>query len=270
MWAKVTDPLTTGLSLFKTAWLVLFAPTRFFASYFTGAMPLAQLTFPLAALWRRISSKPLLALRPFQCLGIGLVLAAFTDIVWRWLYDLDPGNWKGTADWQEIRLWYQQQYGQQLKTLDLGHLTGFGLLDEPIYQVVQLLAYSYFALIVGWFLAGTEIRRNQYMRYHAYAVGTALVLKFIAYLAGFALFAILIGVSRTAAHAITDLVLILLGYLPMLWFIAVLPILVFPRVLSVSRARMLVATVCGLGLAGAFNWWFTNKTLFGMGLLIIY
>jgi hypothetical protein len=40
----------------------------------------------------------------------------------------------------------------------LDHLTGIGFIAEPIHQVVQLLFYGYFALIVGWLLTGNNQR----------------------------------------------------------------------------------------------------------------
>lgn len=70
--SKLEEPLTGGLALLKTAWLVLFAPSRFFASYFNAIEPLDGLSFPLTPLWRRLSDKPQHVLTPFKCLGVGL------------------------------------------------------------------------------------------------------------------------------------------------------------------------------------------------------
>ena len=55
-------------------------------------------------------------------------------------------------------LWYQQHYGHRLVLVHLDHLTGIGFIDEPIHQVVQVLCYGYFALIVGWLLTGNSQR----------------------------------------------------------------------------------------------------------------
>ncbi len=84
--SKFTTPVTSLLSFLKTTWLVLVSPRAFYASYLTGAPPLSELTFPLAPLWRRFTSKLQKTMPPFRCLAmeIGLIalIAALTD--WSW------------------------------------------------------------------------------------------------------------------------------------------------------------------------------------------
>jgi hypothetical protein len=254
--SKLNEPTTTGLALVKTAWLVLFAPTRFFASYFNASEPLDTLSFPLTPLWRRLSDNPQHVLTPFKCLGIGLALAAFCDVVDGWINDLAPPLVNTDTNSPGFRQWFTEQYGHAPVFIDLSHLTGYTVIDEPVHQIVSVLYYSFAAVLIGSLLVGTPVQRRQYLSYHAYAVGTALTLKAAAFLVAFVLAVLLAGVSRTATRAVVDLEELLFGFLPFLWFIAVLPVRVFPRILPVRRGRMIVATAGGLALNAAFNVWF--------------
>ena len=268
--SKLVGPAIAALAAVKTAWLVLLAPTSFFDSYFNNKTPLAELTFPLSPLWRRLSHKPQRVLGPFECLASGLVLAAFCDTVASWMDRLIQSGRRDPMQDVRFQDWFEQQYGHRLTRVDLGHLTGISIIDDPLHQVIQVLFYCLVALLVGLFLRGTRVRRHQFLHYHAYAVGTALSLRAVAYVCGFGLAAVLIGLSTLAARFMVDLELLLLGLLPMIWFLALLPILLFPRVLPITRRRMTFAAICGLALAGALNWLWGSLTLYGMGLVVVF
>jgi hypothetical protein len=268
--AKLSEPLEAGFATLKTTWLVGLAPTRFFDAYFNATQPLDGLDFPLAPIWRIASKKPQHVLAPFKFLAVGLILAAFCDTVDGWIAALAPPEAHHDVTDPALGRWFEIQYGHKLHFMDLGHLTGIAGLDEPIHQILQVLYYSFAAVMIGCLLVGTRVPRRKYLHYHLYAVGAALVLRAAAFLASFALAALLAGISRILTRFVVDLVQLSFGFLPMIWFIAVLPILVFPRVLPVGRGRILAAVLGGLGLTGAFNWWSIQATLFGHGWLILW
>jgi hypothetical protein len=265
---KLREPLTAGLALLKTTWLVLFAPMRFFAGYFNKTEPLAAIGFPLAPVWQRLSAKPQKVLSPFQCLAGGLVSAAFCNTLSGWIDAITQMPRHNLND-PAFRRWFAERYGHELMLVDLHHLTGLSVFDETLYQVIALLDYSLAAVMNGWLLLGTGVQPRQYLHYHAYAVGTALTLRAFAFITALALASLTVGLSTTIARLLAAIVLVTFGLLPMLWFIAFLPVSVFTRVLAVRRGRMIVATAGGLALAAAFNVWSTQTTLFG-GLVFVW
>ena len=268
-------PVVTFLSFLKTTWLMLTSPTRFYRSYLTGVPPLGDLDFPLSRSWRRLRPGLQKAMPPFRCLASAIALIAIIGVardgVWH-VTGLAEHVFGGSASevrerqWAELEGFYQQQHGRRLTRIDLARLTGVGLIDQPARQILDLLHYMYFPLVVALFVAGKAIKRHALMHFYVYAVAASLTL-FVAFnLVGLALFAALAGMSLDAAMGLSG-VPVILGYLAKTHFVVVLPIVVLPRLMPVTRRRLLVATLIAAMISAAGNVTMI-RILFGLGVVL--
>src|SRR5207342_1120269 len=103
------------------------------------------------------------------------------------------------------------------------------------------------------FLIGRSIERATLMHFYVYAVSTSLAVFFVFNVAGLVVFLLLQAVSPNAALGLSGLPVIV-GHLTRAYFVAVLPVLVLPNILPVSRGRMVAATLVGAAVWMAANW----------------
>ena len=273
--SKITHPLIALLSFIKTGWLVFRTPRAFFRSYASAKPPLSDLAFPLAGLWRRISDKPQRVMRPFKTLAtaMGLVaaIAGLEDWAWRVTGFSERVFGASKAEMMErarngTMAFYEKQYGQSLTIIDTAHLTGLGLLDAPAHEILKLLQYMYFPLVVSLFLIGRSIKRPLVVHHYVYAVGTSVGITFVLNIAGLVVFMLLQGTSPEAALALSG-VPELIGLVTTGYLMVILPIVVLPDILPVSRARVMVATLVGGAIWMAGNYFFAQVMVFKLGIV---
>jgi hypothetical protein len=273
--SKITKPLIGLLSFLKTTWLVITSPRVFFKSYVTASPPLSDLGFPLAGAWRRISSKPQRVMRPFQGLAtaMGLVAAIASLQAWAWritdfserVFGMSQAQMAENSE-RTIRGFYEKQFGQALTIIDTSHLTGLALLDGPAHEVIKLLQYLYFPLVVSLFLMGRSIKRPLLLHHYVYGVTASLAIFFASNVVGVAVFLLLQAVSPQAALGLANLP-VLIGYLAPVYLVVVMPIIVLPAILPVSRARVVAATLVGAALWMTANAVLTRVMLFNLGIV---
>ena len=273
--SKITHPLIALLSFIKTGWLVFRTPRAFFRSYAGAKPPLSDLTFPLAGLWRRISGKPQRVTRPFKTLAtaMGLVaaIAGLQDWAWRVTGFSERVFGVSRAEMMErarngTTSFYEKQFGQSLTIIDTAHLTGLGLLDAPAHEILKLLQYMYFPLVVSLFLIGRSIKRPLVVHHYVYAVGTSVGIAFVLNIAGLVVFMLLQAKWPDAAMALSG-VPALIGVVTTAYLMVILPVVVLPDILPVSRARVMMATLVGGVIWMAGNYVFTQVMLFKFGIL---
>lgn len=275
--SKFTTPVTSLLSFLKTTWLVLVSPRAFYTSYTTGSPPLNELTFPLAGFWRLMSSKPQKVMRPFQSLAmaIGLVacIAVLQDWSWRVTGFSERVFGMSTVQMAEnternLKAFYQSQFGRSLTIIDTAHLSGLALVDGPAHEIIGLLRYMYFPLVLSVFLVGRSIRRSVLMHYYVYAVSTSLAVFFVFNVVGLIVFVLLQAVWPDAALGLSGLPVII-GYLARAYFVVILPVVVLPHILPVTRGRVVAATLVGAVVWMMANWMLSQLLLFNLGVVWI-
>jgi hypothetical protein len=258
-------------------WLILISPTTFFKSYTTGLPPLSQLTFPLAGLWQLASSKPQKVMRPFQSLAVAIGLVAFIAVLenWAWritgfserVFGMSPeqmaSNWE-----RNLKTFYEQQYGKQLTIIDTSHLSGIAFVDGPAHEIIALLHYMYFPLVVSIFLVNRAIRRSVLMHFYVYAVSASLAVFFVSNIAGLIVFLLLQGVWAEAAVALSQLP-VMAGDIARAYFLVILPVLVLPNILPLTRGRVVAATLVGALAWMTANYMLTQLLLFNLGVVDI-
>lgn len=274
--AKIIHPLIGLLSFVKTAWLVALRPRVFFRSYATADPPLSDLSFPLAGIWRRLSAKPQRVMRPFQALATAIGLVALTAGLEDWAWRVTAFSERAfgmskaemtAATRQNLSAFYEKQFGHALTILDTAHLTGVSLLDAPVHEIVKLLHYMYFPLVVSLFLIGRSIKRPMVMHLYVYAIAANVGMLFVTSLFGLGAFMLFQAVSPDAAVLMSGLPS-LVGVLTSIYLVVVLPIVVLPEILSVSRARVVVATLAGGVLWMLGNYVVSQVMVFGLGILL--
>jgi hypothetical protein len=247
----VIDPALSALGFLKVTWLLLREPHQFFRRYFKRSAPLADLQFPLGAVWRLLSASPQKVIGPFQYLLAGLalvtIIAAIHSAAW---YHAGLGRYAGAG----ARA-FQHSTGIPLKRIDLEHLTGIGLLDEPLHQIVDLVYYGLLAFAVSVGLVGTGITGKELLHYYIYGKGLSLALLSAASVAGLAMFLLLSGYSIEAA-VIADSVAEVIGDATSLYILFVLPLFLFPELFPASAARIKLAVA-----GGAVVWALVNVVL---------
>ncbi len=273
--SKISKPLIGFLSFLKTAWLVIRSPRVFFKSYVTAAPPLSELTFPLTSLWRRVSPKPQRVMRPFQALATAMGLVAAIAGLQDWAgritnfseraYGMSKADVAQRSE-EMMRAFYEKQFGQSLTIIDTSHLTGLALFDGPAHELIQLLQYLYFPLVVAVFLAGRNIKRPVVMHQYVYAVAASLAIQFVAGVIGVVVFLLLQGVSPDAALGLSGAP-VLAGYLVRVYLLVIMPIVVLPTILPVSRVRVVAATIVGALVWMAGNAIITKVMLFNLGVV---
>lgn len=274
--SKFTKPLIGLLSFIKTTWLVARSPRVFFKSYVTASPPLSALPFPLAGAWRRISSKPQNVMRPFQglatALGLAATVAGLQDWAWRVtgfserVFGMSKAQMAENSE-RGLRAFYEQQFGRALTIIDTSHLTGFGLFDAPAHEVIKFLQYMYFPLVVSIFLIGRAIKRPLLVHTYVYAVGASVAILFLSNVAGLVVFMLLQSVSPQAALGLSGLP-VLVGYVAGAYMVVVLPIIVLPEILPVSRARVGLATIVGAVVWMTANAFMSRVMLFNLGVVL--
>jgi len=251
--SKLTKPIVTLLSFIKTVWLVAFQPRQFYTSVTTAQPPLSDLSFPLSGLWRRVSSGRQRVMQPFAALATAIGLLATANLVGDWAWRITqlsertfgmPRAEVEAASERSLREFYEQQFGQTLHIVNTEHLTGVSLVDGPAREIIGVLSYVYFPLVVLLFLRKREVRREVLLSFYVYSVSASLAVVFVCAIVGVLLFLLLQGAAANAAVAAAG-VPSLAGYAARIYFVVVLPLLVFPKVLTVTRGRMLTATVIG-------------------------
>jgi hypothetical protein len=273
--SKFTTPAVSLLSFLKTTWLVLASPRAFFTSYVTGSPPLSSLAFPLTRLWSRWSSKPQKVMGPFRSLAMAIGLVACVAFLedWSWritgfserVFGMSRAQMLEKSE-QNLRAFYESQFRRPLTIVDTTHLTGLALVDGPVHEIICLLQYMYFPLVVSVFLVGRSIRRSTLVHHYVYAVSSSLAIFFLFHVLGLILFVLLQGVSPDAALGLSGLPVIV-GYVSRIYFLVFLPIAVLPRILPVTRGRVVVATLVGTVVCIVANLMLSELLLFKLGVV---
>ena len=271
--SKATSPITSTLSFTKTVWLIWFSPVIFLRSYFTGKPPLTELPFPLSSLWKAAIRGQQKVTRPFHCLAIVIILGTTLGSLERdaWgvnnigerMFGLSMSDAKEQSEAQ-LKAYYESTYGRTLHFIDSAHLTGIGTIDKPLDEILGLLNYVYFALIAAAVVAGGSVKRFQAVHSYVYITSAAIAASAVFSALGLAVFSFGASADSIAILALSgfgDLA----GYLLIIYFVAILPIVALPRVLQVSTSRVVLATgvACIAWLAGRFVFFSVLQWQFG-------
>jgi hypothetical protein len=271
--SNFTSPVITLLAVLKAAWLLLRQPTAFCRAWLNGPQSMAELGFPLSNVWQKMSSGQQAIARPYKSVAIGIALLAATA-------GLEAGAWKlaGLGDWrayaEERQLEGMQQaanyyYGHSMRFIDLGTLTGFAPLDTALKQSRDLLFYVAFSVLVAALMPKVRLAHPRAIaQYFAYAIATGLLLQTVARVVGIGLFSMFANDSLNAALGLSSAAVLLFGYLPTIWLGAVTPIRTFPRVIPVSRTRIVIAVIGGFAIMGAMNV-LLSQLMFRLGIVLI-
>jgi hypothetical protein len=240
----------------------------------TATTPLVTL---LSGLWRRVSPGLQKVTPPFRCLASAIALIALIGVlqdgVWRVtgfserVFGMSSSD-LGARQWAELERFYEREYGQRLTKIETAHVTGIGLVDQPVRQVFELLQYMYFPLVVSLFLVDRAVRRHALVHFYVYAVCASLMVLFVLNLVGLAVFVLLAGVSPDAALGLSGLP-VLVGGLAKIYFLVVFPVVLLPSLMQVTRRRVLLATLTGAVVWMAINWVMTRILLFGLGVVFV-
>lgn len=255
--SKFTTPLTGALSYAKTMWLLALSPRAFCRSWLLGPQGMATLDFPLATVWSRLSRNQTIT-SPFKAftIALGLIaavgaleaaavrIAGFEDLFKQMAAEQERG----------IQEAAQRSYGHRMRIVTLAQATGFAPVDSALAEAWRLWQYLAFAAFVSWLMPRVRMAQSQAVfHYFAFAVAVVLTLQAAARVVGALLFVPLSAASLESAINISTLIVFAFGYLPAIWFGALLPIIFFPGVLGVSRARVAAAVIGGLAIMGAIN-----------------
>ena len=270
--SKFSAPLLLILGFVKPVLLLLTRPAAFCQAWLKGPQGMAELPFPLARFWRGIAPGRQDIMAPFKCLAlaIGLIAAVggVEQFAWRAsgqqrVYErLQQGEERGM---QEAA---RRHYGHAMKFVDLGKLTGFGLLDSALKEAWNLVGYLAFAIFAAAFMPrGGLVHRRAVEQYFAYAVATGLCVQVVARTLGALLF---VPIAQNSLHAALNAAnfLAFFGYLPLVWLGAIAQIVYFPRVLGIGRTRIAVAMLGGLAVMGVLNV-VMSQLMFRSGIVLI-
>jgi hypothetical protein len=206
-----------------------------------------------------------------MAIGAVACIAVLEDWSWRATGFAERVFGMSTAQMAEnrernLRVFYESQFGRPLKIIDTAHLTGLALVDGPVHEIIGLLWYLYFPLVVSVFLIGLSIRRSVLVHHYVYAVSTSLAVFFAFNIVGLIVFILLQGVSPEAALGLSNLPVIV-GYLARVYFVVFLPLGVLPHILPVTRGRVVVATLVGAVICMVANLMLTKVLLFNLGVV---
>lgn len=256
--SRFSTPVLTALAFLKAVWLLLARPAEFSRAWLRGPQAMAEFPFPLAAAWRRLGGGRQEIMAPFKALFFALGLIAIAggleQLAVKAAGQAEFQAQAVRAEREGMQQAARRHFGHPVTFVDLGKLTGIGALDSALKESWTLLSYLAFAIIVAAFMpkAGL-VHRRAAEQYFAYAVAAGLTLQATARSIGALLFVPIAGLSIDAALATANVIALLLGYLPMVWLGAVLPIRFFPAILDVSRGRIAIAVLGGLAATGAIN-----------------
>jgi hypothetical protein len=202
--------------------------------------------------------------RPFHCLAIVIILGTTLGSLERdaWgmnnigerMFGLSMSDAKDQSEAQ-LKNYYEATYGRTLQFIDSAHLTGISSLDKPLDEILGLFNYLCFALVASTVLGHRGTTRFQAVHSYVYITVAAIAASAVLSAIGLAVFSF-----GARADSITILALSdfgdLVGYLLIIYFVAILPIVALPRVLKVSTSRVVLAT-CVAGVA-----WLAGRFLF--------
>jgi len=255
--SKFSGPITGTLSYAKAFWLLATSPRAFCRSWLLGPQGMAALAFPLSGAWSRVSRNQTIT-PPYRALAVAIGLIAAVGALEAGAVRVAGFDdlFKQAAAHQEagIQQAAQHYYGHRMRIIALSNATGFAPLDSALVESWRLWQYLAFAVFVAWLMPRARVVQSQAVfQYFAYAVAAALTSQVLARAVAAVLFVPLAAGSLEAAVNVSTVVVFLFGYLPAIWFGALLPIVVFPGVLGVSRARVAAAVIGGLAIMGLIN-----------------
>jgi hypothetical protein len=256
--SKFVDPVTGLLAFLKAAWLLIATPVAFCRAWLNGPQGMAQMTFPLSGVWRKFSEGPQNVTSPFRALAFGVALigasGAIEATAWKMAGLQELREEAGKRQEEGIQQAARYYYGHNMKILKLAELTGFAPLDAALEETWHLIDYLAFAALIAAFMPRVAlVQSSAVLHYFAFAVGVSLAIRTAAAAVASALFIPLARGSLESALAVETFVVFVFGYLPIVWFGALLPIVIFPRVIRTSRARVVSAVVGGLAAMGLIN-----------------
>jgi len=248
--SKFVDPITGMLAFFKAAWLLTSAPWDFCRAWLNGPQGMAHMDFPLSRVWRALSNGAQNVLPPFRALAVGIGLVATAS-------GIEAVAWK-IAGLQELReeaarrqeMGIQQTaryyFGHEMRILRISQMTGFAPLDSALEEAWRMVDYLAFAALVAALMPRLPlVHKRAVLHYFAFAVGVSLAIQTAAVLVASVVFIPLASGSLRAALAVQDFLELVFGLLPTIWFGALLPIVVFPSVIPISRPRVIGAVLGG-------------------------
>jgi hypothetical protein len=253
-------------------WLVLIRPATFAQCLLNGPQGMAELPFPLAGVWSMFANGAQSIMLPYRTLAFSLGLIVVAGAV-------ETSAWQGAglakfADELESRQMEGMQntarevYGHEMRFVKLQELTGLAPLDAAIAETWQLVQYLAFAFFVSALIPKRAlVHRHAPLHFFAYSVAAGLFIQVAARIVAAALFIPLAAASlELAINAAT--IVQFFGYLPMIWLVMALPLVVFPHAIRVSRMRIVLAVLSGLVIMGLLNVILT-QTMLSLGIVLI-
>jgi hypothetical protein len=265
--SKLTSPLIAALSFAKAVWLTWASPAVFFRSCFTGLPPLSELPFPLSSTWSVVDSSAQKVARPFACLAIAMVLVTALGSLERaaWqvngfgekLFGMSMSEARERAEAQ-LKEYYRSVHGRNVHFVDSAHLTGIDIVDKPLEEIFKLLNYALFAIVAVFVLTQGDVKGHQVMHAYVYMISAAIAASAVLSALGIAVFALGASAGSISTVALSGLGQ-LCGYLLIIYFVVVLPIMVLPDALELSRPQVVVATCIAAG-----SWLFVRYLFFSV------
>jgi hypothetical protein len=202
--------------------------------------------------------------RPFHCLAIAIalvtVLGSLERAVWRVndfgerLFGVSQSEMRERGEAQ-LKNYYESTYHRTLHFVDSAHLTGVDMLDKPLEEIIGLLNYAYFGLVAVLVLMRGKVKRHQVVHAYIYMISAAMVASAVFNGLGLAVFSVGAEAGSLGVVGLSGLGQ-LLGYLLVIYLVAIRPIVVLPRVLDLSGPRVALAT----GIATLV--WLVSRFLF--------
>jgi hypothetical protein len=253
--SKFTSPLVAALSFAKAVWLTWISPVRFLRSCFTGVPPLSELPFPLSSVWRLVDPGPQKVSSPFSSLAFAIVLVSvlgsLEQAAWRVndfgerLFGESQSEMRERGE-ARLKEYYQSEYGRSLHFVDSDHLTGIAIIDRPLEEIFGLLNYAFFAIVAVFVLARGNVKGHRFTEAYVYLISAAIAASAVLSALGLVVFSL-----GAAAESIGTVALSgfgqLAGYLLVVYFVVILPIVILPKVLDVSKSKVVVATCVATG-----------------------
>lgn len=252
----------------KPVLLVMTKPRAFFSAYFHQPGQLEALRIPFSRVLRRTGTAGHTVMPPLRCLGAALGILGAVAVLQGFVVELvlpDELVHAMQGSERSAEAFFERVTGHHLVTIDTQHLTGFAPVDEPAGEYIQLFRYLYFAALFALFLGRRAAMRNT-IDYFAYTLSASVVLVSVAIVASIAVF-VLLAVTPDAAFAFSGLVE-LIGWLPMLFYCLVLPIIIFPSVFGVARRSVVRATLLAVAAWVGTNLLLTQGLLMQLGIMV--
>jgi hypothetical protein len=215
----------------RTTLRVLMSPRAFFTQYFHPAGETAKQQAPPLSI--------------FDYLGLAIGFAALAAPLHRTLLRAGgfPESFLELAERGSKGLVenYERMTGRDLVLIDLTQLTGISLIDSPIEDIARMAIYALFAGLF-WAFSGGKLPLKRMMGYFAYSIGACIVVATIFLLIGDMMFALLSSADSQTAFSITSGVH-QIGDLPRLFYLFIMPAVIFPAIVPIGRGRVIVATI---------------------------